>query len=376
MAFTLLFSLFLSSFMGSSEPIKASSSTVEQTVAVKNVYKSDDYFYLSLDEDLEVVSITYEYASYNDLGTKVSQLVNKSEDIIRAQPGVYRFYAPDNAIALKVWKVQYAKSSKYFPNHRTTGSITWIDPSDTGFTSAVRIKTLEVTDDKLVRVQSGVCSSFLKNVLENTPINFYKSVCDNAYFLYFNLNAEEEGIDIDYLYRASVEYTTYKRKKVLWGLHKWSADYTTHVKDIYSTESEKIYKGIKHKNQFALGESDLKGYQYMALVDITEGKKSNVLGAYTYETYMEDVAVLNITYVVDGEFINSEVLDFPTGHVVYNPSMWDRIKDWCSNHMKQIIIVSIIVIALLVLSKLFGGLINVIKAPFELLSWLFVPKKK
>ena len=147
LSFFLIFSFLLTAIVSSPVGINAAT-TIEQTVTINNVYKDGEDFYITLKDDLDVVSITYEYASYNDLGTKVSKLVNMSEDLTQSGNKV-KFKINEDPVAVKIWKIQYQKTSKYFPNHKTDGNITWIDSSDTGFKDVVRIKTFEVPTKKL-----------------------------------------------------------------------------------------------------------------------------------------------------------------------------------------------------------------------------------
>ena len=72
----------------------SSSSALSQKqvkVYVKSVDKIDDYFKLTLEEDLNIKTLTYEYLTYGDptKSVKVSYLKNHVGGIERISSGVY-----------------------------------------------------------------------------------------------------------------------------------------------------------------------------------------------------------------------------------------------------------------------------------------------
>lgn len=393
---------FLAPLTASGTAVKAATSSITETkINVLSLEKqeNENTFNFTTEKDLDIEAVTIEYAYFNDLGTKVSELINNNSNVVRTKACSYVLDLTDlelEIVALKLWKIKYQKTSSYIPNHRTEGTITWKASSNpSGFVDVVRIKTLSVTSDKLVKEKSLACKMFMNNLITTDPVwnVIAKLPCEHAYFFHFNLDNEEQGIEFDSLYRVSIEYTTFVQRKILgglFGLAEWEASYKTHTKDIYSVDSEKVWKGIKHEKQYALGPSSLEGYDWQALVEIIPGKEKYVLGAYTTETFIEDVAIINLTYVVDGEFVEAEVLDFPTGKIEFEEGTLEKFFNWLEKvggkYLKYIVI-GLLVILVLPLISLFANfvkflwtalkvLLRVIVLPFKILERLLVPTSK
>ncbi|MBE6123945.1 MAG: hypothetical protein E7184_00175 [Erysipelotrichaceae bacterium] len=357
-------------FLGAKGSQALSTETVK--VYVNEVIKKDDLFYITLDKDLEVESLTYEYVTYSDesKATKVSYLKNKVGGLTRVSTGKYSFNVESETeqevIGLKVHKVQYKKSSEYFPNHMTEGNFTW---NSHNFENVVRLKWLEVTDDKLVEVESGLtCNTFLNHY-------FGGQQCDDLYFLYFNLNTEELGINFDYIYSLDIEYVTYETRHGLFGAlgGKKKYDRTTHEATIVYNEKVRIQNGLRYDKVYSIETLEDGEYKYRTYVDGVKKVDSSVWGLYYEKQYIEDVAMFKITYYKDGEYTTAELLDFPTGVNVHQPGFLTRLIDWLIENINAVFIVGLFLIFRKPIFEIIGAVWKGIKSLFR---FLFVPKKK
>jgi len=367
---TVISSLTTGLLLGTKGSQALSTETVK--VYVNEVTKKDDLFYITLEEDLDIVSLTYEYVTYGTESkeTKVSYLVNHAKGLTKVSRGKYSFNVisetEQEVIGLKVYKVQYQKSDEYFPNHMTEGNFTW---NSYNFENVIRLKWLEVTDDKLVEVESGfTCNTFLNHY-------FGGKQCDDLYFLYFNLNNEELGISFDYIYSLDIEYVTYETRHGLFGAIGGSKKYDrkTHEATIVYNDKVRIQDGLKYDKVYAIETLEDGDYRYRTYVDGVKKVDSSVWGLYYEKQYIEDVAMFKITYYKDGEYTTAELLDFPTGVNVHQPSFLTRLIDWLTDHYKLVFFVILFAIFWKPIFAVGNALIKGTKA---VCKWLFVPRKK
>ena len=344
-------------------------STETVKVYVKEVTKKDDLFYITLEKDLDVVSLTYEYVTWGTASkeTKVSYLVNHADGLTKVSSCKYSFSVESETgqevIGLKVYKVQHQKSKEYFPNHMTEGNFTY---NSYNFENVVRLKWLEVTDDKLVKVDSGyVCGGALEHLVN----------CDDIYFLYFNLNNEELGINFDYIYSLDLEYVTYSTRHGLFGALGGKKKYnrTTHEAHIVYDDKVRIQNGLKFDKEYYIEESDKSDYQWKTYVDGVKSTKGSFFGLFYQKEHIEDVAMFRITYYKDGEYTTAELLDFPTGVNVHQPGFLSRLIDWLIDHYKEVFFVILFAIFWKPIFALSRVLIKGTKALYK---FLFVPRNK
>lgn len=391
---TLIFSFLFSSFGGNF--VYASSSVNQETiynkVALTEVVYANNAITVKLKEKRNVVAFTYEYAYINADGVKVSELAT-AKDIGTTNNVSYTFLntTGEDLVGIKVWKVQFKETDTYFPDWMSEGSNSWSAEGTTGIDGAIRLKLLQVTKNQLKYDITNECKEFDKawDVVWNDDI------CEGALTLYFSFDNEEQNIIIDSIYelKATATYydlvTTYK-----WALpSKIDSVEKTNQKNVelhLKSENKASFttiEGIVVENMPIIGESKNPDYDWYAIFETAEGiqlglevEREGFLGArrVDIEHKLDEVAIFWIKYIYDGEFYESEVLDFGTGIHVYtvveDENWFDKLIDaidWLIANWWKVLI-GIVVAIILVWGLIKFGIKAIIVGIGYILKYLFI----
>lgn len=366
----LLFTTILSSvILGNNQSVSASTvtGTNQTTIKIDEIYREDNILHFIIEKELPVNQITYEYTHMVN-GKLESDLINvnpKKEDTKS-----YTVELPVDAIGIKIWKIRYQESKDYYKNKYTTGN------NQVGSIDSARKKNyITVTADKLVSYEYNskeliklpwyLWNSYAFGIVAGDYLfNAEKSA---SYTWYFSVDKQiDEIIDVD------LEYATFEYTEAMWGLLESKHDYHTHQKTIeaktdvfdyekYVNASKELCKGIAeaacnnklkevgesyfHRN--AIGASTLEGYDWYVQITLDDLLKGNnvMWGAYENTEYLQEVALLRISYYFNGEYFDVNVLDEDTGELTIVPdkSPLEKIADflvrvfnWISNAFNKI----------------------------------------
>ena len=363
----LSFSFF--NILSSAFDVSASSiqGTTQVYVELSEMYRDDNEIHFTLKDNLPLKEITYEYTHVVN-GIVESDLVSiepKKEDTQS-----YYFDITSETIGVKIWKVKYREAENYYRNKYTTGI------NQVGDITSVKKKNyITVTADKLVAYEYNSKEAIelpwylwsTYGIAIQAGDYLFNKEKSASYTWYFSVDKEmDQIIDVD------MEYATFEYTEAFWGLIESKHDYQTHnvtiqeetevfdyekfVKvsneecgGLLEAECNKILKekGEDYFVRKAIGQSTIEGYDWyvqITLDDLLEG--NNVLwGAYENKEYLQEVALLRISYYFEGEYFNVNVLDEDTGIpvIVPDPSPIDRIVDfvedaieWISNAIEKV----------------------------------------
>jgi len=390
----LLTTIFTSvvSILGNTQNVSASSvtGTTQTTIKISEIYREDNLLHFVLDKEMPVNQITYEYTHMVN-GKLESDLINinpKKED-----SKSYYIELPTDAIGIKIWKIRYQESKDYYKNKYTTGN------NQVGNIDSTRKKNyITVTADKLVAYEYN-SKEMIKlpwYLWSNVGIGvvlgdyLFRAEKSASYTWYFSVDREiDEIVDVD------LEYATFEYTEAMWGLLESKHDYHTHQKTIeaktdvfdyekYVNASKELCKGLSeaicnnrlketgeeyfHRN--AIGASTIEGYDWYVQVTLDDLLKGNnvLWGAYENTEYLQEVALLRISYYFNGEYFDVNVLDEDTGELTIIPDKSPiekvtdflvKVFDWISNAFNKVksffsshswifwIIIALIVISIL-----------------------------
>lgn len=379
---TLIFSFLFSSF----NSVFINASYVEEEkeynqVALTDVVYSNNAITIKLKEMKEVVAITYEYAYLNEDNVKVSEL-GIAKNITTSNNITYTFLneTSEELIGVKIWKVQFKETDLYFPDWMTAGDNEWKADGTTGIDGAIRLKLLEITKNELKFDVSKECFEGLDNIWD-FAVN--GELCNGAIALYFSFDNEEQNILIDSIYelKASATYydlvTTYKWPGAS-SNRVYSVDKINHETiDLHLLSKEKssitTIDGIVVENMPVIGVSNNPEYDWYAIFEMAEDKSLGMETEFKYfgrtkiiEHKLDEVAIFYVKYIYDGEFYESEVLDFGTGISVYkvveeNKPFWEKVKDWFnnlfsffSNNITWFVVIVVFIILVIVIAFING----------------------
>ena len=340
---TLIFSFLISIFPSNVVNAGYTTEVVYEKVEVKEVNVNGGTIRVKLGEELDVLAFTYEYAYLDIEGVKVSQL-DTCDEIKKLSNVDFSFYdsSGKDLLGVKIWKIQFRETETYRPDWMTTGNNEWIKTGTTGISGSQRLKTLQVTKNKL-SYNNGNFDDYGLDDFFN--INGYKK--EYTGILFFSLDNEEQNVIIDSIYRIEARIVTYENTWKWWGAsQKTNQNRTTHdvqIYEEYTTETIRV-NGVVVEDTPMIGAGlNDDGYDwYLLFNNQLKDKNGNVIdlsaetsftGFSGSQTYADEVAILNLTYVYDGEFYEAEVLDFGTGITVYNhqTTWYDKVGNWFSN---------------------------------------------
>ena len=342
--FTLIFS-FLISIIPNTNVVSAgySSEVVYEKVAINDVSVNGNTIRVKLAEELDVLAFTYEYAYLDVEGVKVSQLATCSE-IKKLSDVDFSFFnnSGKELIGVKIWKVQYSETETYRPDYMSSGNNEWSKVGTTGIDGSQRLKTLQVTKNKLTYNNMEFDDYGLDDFFK-----FSGYSKDYTGILFFSLDNEEQNVIMESIYRIEVRLVTYENTWSWWGAsQKVDQNRTTHEVEIYEdyTTSTNRVNGVVVEDTPMVGAGlNSDGYDWYVLFNNQlKDKDGNVIdlsaeasfsGFKGSQTYLDEVAIMNLTYVYDGEFFDVEVLDFGTGITVYHyeKEWYDKVWDWFNN---------------------------------------------
>lgn len=354
-----------------STTFNVSASSVEGTtqvyVELSEMYRDDNEIHFTLKENLPLKEITYEYTHVVD-GVIESDLV--SIEPKKKDTQSYYFSITSDTIGVKIWKIKYREAENYYRNKYTTGT------NQVGDISSVKKKNyITVTADKLVAYEYNSKEAIelpwylwsTYGIAIQAGDYLFNKEKSASYTWYFSVDKEmDQIIDVD------MEYATFEYTEALWGLIESKHDYQTHnvtiqeetevfdyekfvkvsneeCSGLLEAECNKILKekGEDYFVRKAIGQSTIDGYDWyvqITLDDLLEG--NNLLwGAYENKEYLQEVALLRISYYFEGEYFNVNVLDEDTGIpvIVPDPSPIDRIVafiedaiEWISNAIEKV----------------------------------------
>ena len=211
---TLIFSFLISIFPSNVVNAGYTTDVVYEKVEVKEVNVNGSTIRVKLGEELDVLAFTYEYAYLDIEGVKVSQL-DTCDEMKKLSAVDFSFYdsSGKDLLGVKIWKIQFKETETYRPDWMTTGNNEWVKTGTTGINGSQRLKTLQVTKNKLSYNNGNFDDYGLDDFFS---INGYKK--EYTGILFFSLDNEEQNVIIDSIYRIEARIVTYENTWKWWGV--------------------------------------------------------------------------------------------------------------------------------------------------------------
>ena len=356
-------------FFNPNDSQKVSASSTENTqsyVIINSISREDNIVKFTIPDSILIKGITYERVYYSN-DEKISDLIIEENLRKGYQTNEYEFEVEDNTIGIKIWKIKHQMSPNYYKNKFTKGQ------NVIGELGSVHRKNyITVTSDKLVSY-SFSCKQFKElpwylwsNVgllITAGDYLFNKETCA-SYTWYFNLDKKVDKIE-----SLSVEYATFTYKEVMWGLLESKYNYQTYpitvnaerevydykkfsqvakeeCNDISFCNNALFEKGETYFKHKAFGISDEEGYDWYLQVSLDDLLKGNNIlwGAYEKQDYLQEVALIKISYWQDGEYFEDvNALDEDTGELIVKADdspidklvqFLDKTKNWIGKNLQ------------------------------------------